>query len=30
VPSLEVSGEPHILQSGFVHGVKRMPCTYRL
>ncbi len=30
VPSLDITGEPEVLQSGFVHGVKRMPCRYRL
>ena len=30
VPSVEISGEPHVLKSGFVHGVKRMPCSFRI
>lgn len=30
VPSIEASGEPDILQSSFVHGIKRMRCMYRV
>jgi cytochrome P450 len=30
LPALEITSEPHILQSGFVHGVKRMSCRYRV
>ena len=26
-PDIEV-GEPELLRSGFIHGVKRMPCTF--
>ncbi len=29
VPDLRVTGEPAILQSGFVHGVKRMRCAWK-
>jgi cytochrome P450 len=28
VPSLHVTGKPEILASGFVHGVKRMNCSF--
>lgn len=29
VPDLHVVGEPDILQSGFIHGVKRMRCAWK-
>jgi cytochrome P450 len=29
VPDIEISGEPDYLQSAFIHGIKRMPCTWR-
>ena len=25
---IEVSGDPDMLQSGFIHGIKRMPCRF--
>jgi cytochrome P450 len=28
LPDLEISGEPAMLQSNFIHGIKRMPCTF--
>jgi cytochrome P450 len=28
LPDIEVSGEPDLLQSAFIHGIKRMPCTF--
>src|SRR5689334_7858057 len=28
VPDIEISGEPDYLQSAFIHGIKRMPCTW--
>ncbi|MDQ1520516.1 MAG: methyl-branched lipid omega-hydroxylase, partial [Actinomycetota bacterium] len=28
LPDIEVSGEPAMLQSGFIHGIKRMPCRW--
>jgi cytochrome P450 len=28
LPDLEISGEPAYLQSNFIHGIKRMPCTF--
>ncbi len=28
LPDLEISGPPDYLQSGFIHGIKRMPCTF--
>jgi cytochrome P450 len=28
IPDLE-AGEPEVLRSAFIHGVKRMPCTFR-
>jgi methyl-branched lipid omega-hydroxylase len=28
LPDLEISGEPDYLQSAFIHGIKRMPCTW--
>ena len=27
VPDIE-SGEPELLRSAFIHGVKRMPCSF--
>jgi cytochrome P450 len=30
MPTLEITGEPHVLKSGFVHGVKRMPCRFSI
>ena len=27
MPDIE-AGEPELLRSGFIHGVKRMPCTF--
>jgi cytochrome P450 len=28
LPDLEVTGPPDYLQSGFIHGIKRMPCRW--
>ncbi len=28
LPDLEVTGEPAMLQSAFIHGIKRMPCAF--
>jgi cytochrome P450 len=28
LPNLEITGEPDYLQSGFIHGIKRMPCEW--
>jgi cytochrome P450 len=28
LPDIEVSGEPEMLQSAFIHGIKRMPCKW--
>jgi methyl-branched lipid omega-hydroxylase len=28
LPNLEITGEPDYLQSGFIHGIKRMPCEF--
>lgn len=28
LPDLEISGEPEMLQSSFIHGIKRMPCAF--
>lgn len=28
LPDLEITGEPAILQSAFIHGIKRMPCVF--
>jgi cytochrome P450 len=28
LPDIEVSGEPAMLQSAFIHGIKRMPCRW--
>ena len=28
MPDIEISGEPDYLQSAFIHGIKRMPCTW--
>jgi cytochrome P450 len=28
MPDIEISGEPAMLQSAFIHGIKRMPCTW--
>jgi cytochrome P450 len=28
LPDLEVSGEPQMLMSNFIHGIKRMPCRF--
>jgi cytochrome P450 len=27
-PDIHVTGEPDMLQSGFIHGIKRMPCAW--
>ena len=28
LPDIEITGEPDLLQSGFIHGIKRMPCEF--
>ncbi len=28
LPDLEITGEPEMLQSSFIHGIKRMPCAF--
>ena len=28
LPDLEINGEPAMLQSSFIHGIKRMPCAF--
>lgn len=28
LPDLEITGEPAMLQSSFIHGIKRMPCAF--
>jgi len=28
LPDLEINGEPDMLQSNFIHGIKRMPCSW--
>ena len=28
LPDIEVTGEPDMLQSSFIHGIKRMPCAW--
>jgi cytochrome P450 len=28
LPDLEITGEPALLQSAFIHGIKRMPCAF--
>jgi cytochrome P450 len=28
LPDIEITGEPSYLQSGFIHGIKRMPCAW--
>jgi cytochrome P450 len=28
LPDIEISGEPDMLQSSFIHGIKRMPCKW--
>jgi cytochrome P450 len=28
LPDLQVTGEPALLQSNFIHGIKRMPCAW--
>jgi cytochrome P450 len=28
LPDIEVTGEPDMLQSAFIHGIKRMPCRF--
>jgi cytochrome P450 len=29
LPDIEISGEPDMLQSNFIHGIKRMPCAWK-
>ena len=28
LPDLEITGEPDLLKSNFIHGIKRMPCAF--
>jgi cytochrome P450 len=28
MPTLRISGEPDYLQSGFINGIKRLPCAW--
>ena len=28
LPDIEITGEPDMLQSQFIHGIKRMPCSF--
>ena len=28
LPDIQITGEPDLLQSGFIHGIKRMPCAW--
>jgi cytochrome P450 len=28
LPDIQITGEPDYLQSGFIHGIKRMPCAW--
>src|SRR3954471_1217832 len=28
LPDIHITGEPDLLQSGFIHGIKRMPCAW--
>jgi hypothetical protein len=28
LPDLEITGEPDCLVSGFINGIKRMPCEF--
>jgi cytochrome P450 len=28
IPDIAASGDPDMLQSAFIHGIKRMPCTF--
>ena len=28
LPDLEITGPPDYLRSGFIHGIKRMPCRF--
>jgi cytochrome P450 len=29
IPDIEITGEPDMLQSAFIHGIKRMPCAWK-
>jgi cytochrome P450 len=29
LPDIEITGEPDMLQSAFIHGIKRMPCAWK-
>ena len=29
LPDLEITGEPEMLASNFIHGIKRMPCAFK-
>jgi cytochrome P450 len=29
LPDIGITGEPAMLQSGFIHGIKRMPCAWK-
>ena len=28
LPDLRITAEPEMQQSGFIHGIKRMPCEF--
>jgi cytochrome P450 len=28
MPALEITGEPEMLRSNFIHGIKHMPCAW--
>jgi hypothetical protein len=28
LPDMEITGPPDMLQSSFIHGIKRMPCAF--
>jgi cytochrome P450 len=30
IPDLEITGPPEMLRSNFIHGIKRMPCAWRV
>jgi cytochrome P450 len=30
LPDLEISGPPEYLRSNFIHGIKRMPCEWKV
>jgi cytochrome P450 len=30
IPDLEITGPPEMLRSNFIHGIKRMPCAWKV